>query len=234
VLAAFADPETIASEILALADGILVVGSRAALPFSPRAVAGLFSARARAAERGASVLDTGAILAQMVRELDGEVRDALAEAGLSLDELEPTGGPGGVRAEGPLFRDTTEGARRVLSRAGRLAAGEGDPSIAPGHVVLAALDDDRELSGRAGLGAARARLVLSGRTRDETPIADRPLPASEELLTVLGILPEEAGSLAMMRAFHAGGTAEIAGILTRHRVTGAFLERADRGLRDPD
>src|SRR5688572_3141726 len=48
---AFADPETIAGEVLAMASGILVSGSAASLPFSPGGVRALEGARALAAER---------------------------------------------------------------------------------------------------------------------------------------------------------------------------------------
>ena len=242
VVHAFADPETIAQETLALAAGILVVGSTGTLPFSPRAVEALFAARARAAAERATSLDGDRLFRAALEALPAEALAALAAAGLSSAAAEPAApaapappGEPAVLEEGPLFRATTDEARKLLSHAAKLAD-EGlraERAIGPAHIVIAALDLDRERARRAGLSAGRARLALTGRTVDDARPPERALPPSESLVAFVARLPAEAGSLAMLATFASRGTAEVRHLLQRHRVTASLLERAALSFADP-
>lgn len=256
-LHAFADPETIVQEALALASGILVVGSAAALPFSPRAVVALRAARSQAAAQGAAELDGDRLLAASVSELEPQAARALVEAGytppsasapqpgVALREGESSAVPAGPEAPGskglsaadPLFRDTTSEARRVLSSAARIALRDEQPAIAPAHVVLAALENDRERATRCGLTAARARLLLQGRSADPSEPPRRELRASDTFREYLSSLPPGAGSIAMLLGLlepeSVTSRGEISLLLARHRVTRALLERS-MGMPDPD
>ena len=55
------DPSGFANEMLALSPGMMVVGTSAALPFSPRAVDALRAARDAAREAGAEAVSVAAI-----------------------------------------------------------------------------------------------------------------------------------------------------------------------------
>jgi len=234
VVHAFADPETIAAETLALAAGILVSGSAASLPFSPRGVEALEGARALAAERADGAVREAHLLVASVRALPGEVSADLAAAGWDERGLDALGsGEGPVATTGPLFRQFTEEAKRALSAAARTARQDGARAIGPGHLVLACLAAGPELHRAAGLSAARARSVLRGRTHDASRPADRAISADEPLTAFLRGLAPGSGSLELLARFHEGGTAELAQLLARHRVTPALVARAAGAFRDP-
>jgi len=232
VLHAFADPETLALEALAIMEGILVVGSSCSLPLSTRSVEALRSARARAAEVGAITFDGDQILAAAAGALDEDVVRRFAKNGYDETRLLPRDEGGGVRDQGHLFRDSTEDARRTLSLAARLAVAEESPAIAPGHLVIAALTQDSGRARRAGLSATRAKQILAGRTRDDSPPDPRPLPPSEELVEVGGELREAADTLDLLVAFHERGGDELEHLLERHRITRPFLDRVRDSFRD--
>lgn len=232
VLHAFADPETLALEALSIMEGILVVGSSCSLPLSTRSVAALKSARSRAAAVGAITFDGDQILAAAAGALDDDLARLLAKNGYDGSELGPHDEGGGVRDEGHLFRDSTEDARRTLSLAARLALAEGSPSIAPGHLVIAALTQDSGRQRRAGVSASRAKQLLSGRTADESPPDPTPRPPSDELVAVVRALEPAADTLDLLVAFHRRGGEELAHLLDRHRITVPFLERVRGSFRD--
>ena len=231
---AFADPETIASEALAMASGILVSGSAASLPFSPLGVRALEGARALAAERRAGSVREAHLLVAAVRALPAEVGTDLALAGFGESELAQVGaGAGDVRLSGPLFRQFSEEAKRALSAAARTARQDGSPAIAPAHLVLACLGAAAEISRAAGISAPRARSVLRGRTRDDSRAEPRALEADEALAAYSRGLAPGAGSLELLARFHGGATPELAQLLARHRVTTALLARVADAFRDP-
>ena len=86
VLHAFADPETVALEALAVAPGVLVVASESTRPFSTRAVEALASARRRAAEGALAEVGVEHVLLTAVEALPDAGRDALLAAGLERPE----------------------------------------------------------------------------------------------------------------------------------------------------
>jgi hypothetical protein len=223
---AFADPETIAAETLAMASGILVSGSAASMPFSPGGVRALEVARGLAAEREDGAVREAHLLLASVRALPPEDARGLAEAGWREDALfELAAGSGRVAPEGSLFRQFTEEAKRTLSAAAQGARQDGAASIGPAHLLIACLTRNTELPRAAGLSAPRARSVLRGRTHDDSRPEPRALAADQALSGLLRSLPPGAGGLALLGAFHAGSTPELANLLERHRVTPALVER---------
>ena len=121
VVHAFADPETIAAETLAMASGILVSGSAASLPFSPRGVKALEAARALAAERDDGAIREAHLLMGAVRSLPEELAAEVEAAGWSEAGLDDAARPprtledepqarARVATDGPLFRQFTEDA----------------------------------------------------------------------------------------------------------------------------
>jgi ATP-dependent Clp protease ATP-binding subunit ClpA len=240
VLFAFADPETVGEEALALAAGILVSGSAASLPFSPGGVRALRRARELAAGRQDVAVRQAHLLLASARELPAEVAEELESSGFDSAGLLASLGEGGsqsIGASGPLFRHFTEGAKRLLSAAARSARQESADSIGPAHVLLACLAGEPALEEACGVSAARARVVLRGRTRDESPVEARTIAADEALIGYLAGLPGPPGactSLGLLARFHGGGTPELAQLLSRHKVTPALLARVGAAFRDPD
>ena len=235
-LHAFADPETIALEALAIAPGVLVVASESTRPFSTRAVEALVAARRSAAERGLAEVGVELVLESAVDVLPDAGRSALLEAGLEVPETAAAGAEDEhVSADGPLFRSFSTDAKRVLSAANRLAAAERvEPraAISPGHLVLAALQTE-ESARRAGVSFQRARSLLAGHTLDRTPPPPRQLPPDGTLAEFLAGLPRGADSLDLLARVHVGETPELSELLARHKVTVALLERARGVFKDP-
>ena len=95
VLHAFADPETLAVEVLALCPGIMVVGSKHCLPFSVRGVRALEAARGRAMAGGEDEVASTDLLRAAAAELPAETHRALVEAGLTEEggSQAPAGAP---------------------------------------------------------------------------------------------------------------------------------------------
>jgi len=236
VLFAFADPETIADEARALSAGILVSGSRTTLPFSTCGVDALEAARRDAADAGAAAVGVRHLLAAAVDALPEAVRGELEAAGYAAAGLRgaDAGGADPLPVAGPLFRSFDEDAKQALLRAARLAQGERHDAIGPAHLILAALQAHAELEAAAELSHVRARHLLRGRMADETPPRGGPLPADDALTAFLEGLAAGASSLDLLSRYHAGGTAELAGLLTRHRVGPALLERARGAYTDPE
>lgn len=233
VLHAFADPETLSIELLALSPGVMVVGSVSTLPFSQCGLEALIGARDEAVERGADEVTEAVVLLHSARHLAEDARASVAEAGYSEERLHPQPGQGLVATSAPLFKHFSTGGKRALSIANKASARAGEDAIGPGQLVLACLEVAPALAGDSGLGLARARAALAGRTADPTPPAPRLLPPDEVLLAFLGRLPAGAGSLALLHACHGAGTAEMRELLVRHKVTEALLERALGAFEDP-
>ncbi|MFN0009554.1 MAG: Clp protease N-terminal domain-containing protein [Planctomycetota bacterium] len=232
VLHAFADPGTISEEVLAISPGLLVVASGSTLAFSVRAVEVLTRTRAAAEAAGEEAVSVSRLLSGSVAAFDESLQRTLQGAGFSAEiprEIEAVAIPGPG-----LFRHFSMPAKRVLSGANRLAASDRSPSISHVHLFLACLQEDEGLAASTGVNFRKARLLLSGSTRDDTAPSARSLPPDRSLIEFLEGLPGGSDSLALLARFHAGGTPELAQILVRSKVTTALLDRARKAFRDPD
>jgi len=235
---AFADPESMGVEALALAPGIMVVGSGAAMPFSPRAVEALTAARDDAALSGEQEVSCGRVAARACEALSSEARAALDEAGLDAAGLaaastdSATEG-GAISREGTIFRSFSTAAKRALSRSARLAEQVREDSIGPAWLLVATLEEQPDLEERIGIRSARARAALARRTRDETPPVERSLSPDEALLGFLQRLPPGASSVGLLAACHHSSTSELSALLQRHKVTPELLARAEGAFEDP-
>lgn len=234
---AFADPQTLAEEVRALAAGILVTGSSASLPFSPGGVLALRAARDAAAATGRDEVRPALLLACALERLPEDLRLTLDEAGYEPAGLDEAAGPRGAvapgAAQGSLFRRFSEDSKRCLSAAARLSRGGEGESIGPAHLVLACLQAHRELERACSLSASRLRILLRERMLDLTELPPRRVEPDEVFLAFLSDLPQGSDSLTLLARCHAGATPELAQVLTRHRVTVALLERAAGAFRDP-
>lgn len=239
---AFADSETLLADVLAIAPGILVVGSGATLPFSPKGVAAVREARARAARRGAGQVTPADVLLTAATLLE-------PGAGMALGSQDPSAGawegalsqadPAGpaadpVREEGHLFHHFSPDARRALSGAGRVARRAGAPAIAPAHLLVATLEVDGTLAQRLGLTAGRAAQVLRPYASDPSRPASDPIPPEPGMLAFLAALPPGAGSLDVLGRLLADPSSEQAQVFARQKVTSALLARARGAIADPD
>ncbi|MFT4537794.1 MAG: hypothetical protein ACI841_000972 [Planctomycetota bacterium] len=230
---AFADPETVAMEALALAPGLMVVGSGGAVPFSPRSVNALHAVRERAAAAGWSEVDCAQLLRAAVEALPPEAVDALSVVGAKVGELAGSAGDTIVAGDGPLFRCYDIPAKRALSVASKLARSNRDASIGPARIALAALECDPELGKRCGTTLSRARIALGSHAVDTSPPPQVKPPLEARLTAFLEALPPGAGSLQLLEACHAPETQEIEALLNRHKVHPALLERAKGSFEDP-
>ena len=244
----FADPGVLRDEVLALAPGILVVGSARSLPFSERAVRALFAARDRAEAEGAPEVGLALLAREAMRELravhgailDGAGVECGPDAAPAVGRPRadrphadrPTAGPPTTPA-GSLFRLFSADAKRVLSRACRLADRMDRAAIGPAHVLLACLEQDAAACGATTAGLVRLRAALSGRDADESVVPARALEPEPGLSALLRELPAGADTLSILRTCLDKGTAELRQLLVRQRVTPALLERARPACGDP-
>ncbi len=238
---AFADAETLLSDVLAIAPGILVVGSGATLPFSPRGLAAMRAARARAARRAAASVVPADLCAGAAGELEPGAWEALTALGFGPQAWElalaapgdAERSPDPVREEGHLFHHFSPDARRVLPAAGRGARRSGATAIAPAHLLVACLELDGALARRVGLSAGRATPLLRPFASDPSHVASDPIPPEPELREFLAALPRGAGSLEVLGRLFEGPEGEQVQIFTRQKVTPALLERARGSFADP-
>ena len=237
VLHAFADPETIGVEVLALCAGIMVVGSSRTLPFSVLGVTAVRAARADAHARGAPAVETTDLFRAAARHFPTELRARLgALSGVELDVTAhaPATGASGVDLGAGLFRNFTADALRALSAGARFCAGLGRDAIGPTHLGLGVLEMDPALRASTGLTAARLRLAASGIDADTTPLPDRSLGADARLRALLTELPDNAATLDVLGWLIANGSGELTALLRRQKVTPALFERCRGVYQDPD
>lgn len=233
VLHAFADPATLAEEVLALSPGILVVGSGRSLPFSPMGVRALENARRRAQAEGEEHVDPDHVLDAAVLLLAFELRAALVAAGLEEPAAEVSGIGTAWPGERSFFQRFTSDARRSLGAACRHAAAFERRAISPAHLVLGALDVSNPRGVARGLTPSRARLVLSARDADATGVPDRPIRLAPELGDTLASLSSRADTLALLSHVLAHGAPELRQLFARQKVTRALLDQAQGIFTDP-
>lgn len=237
VVHAFADPETIDLELLALSPGIMVVGSKAALPFSPAAVRALRQARATSLAAASSSVEIDSLLHHCVEALSEPASQALRDAGYTpVTGAAPAAASeqeGALDPAGPLFRGFSDPAKRALSQANKDAFGAKESAISPARLAVACLAMDPGLESRCGIRRVQAVGALRGNFQDNEPLEARPLPPSDELLGFLDDLEEGAGSIAVLAATREQGDAELIALLDRHKITESLLARSQDAFRDP-
>lgn len=236
VLHAFADPQTIGGEVLALCAGIMVVGSARTLPFSVRAIEALEAARQGAAERASPKVTPVDVFQGALARLPGELAGRLEELGATrAGAAEPSSAAEGppVPRTGPLFRHFSPDALRSLGTSARVAAQLARKAIGPVHLLVGALEVSAELRTRTGLTAARVRLVCGALDEDTTPLPERRPGADARLVQLLEALPPQAETLDVLAWLLEHGNPELTALLRRQKVTSALVERC-RGIhRDP-
>ena len=232
IIHAFADPETIRSEVMALCPGILVIGSKRSLPFSVLGVAAMELSREKARGLGAARIKPLHLLLAALDQLPEELAGGLLELGLSDEPQEVVQGPELVPLTGPLLRFFDADARRSLSAACHQAVRLGRDAISPAHLMMGCLESVE--GGLIGLSASRAKMFLGGRDDDPSPLPDRSLPFTEELLGLLAGLPGGASTADLLAAVVAQGSPELHGLLERQKVTLTLLEHTQGAFRDPD
>ncbi len=226
VLHAFADPQTIGSEVLALCPGILVVASGGSLPFSVRSLRALERARAEA-----DPVDPIHVFRAAQGELPEPILEALLQAGLLVSSSarnEVSESP-----PGSFFGSFSLAGRRVLGAACRVAHRFERSTISPAHLMLGSLESEASIQGLTGISAGRLRILVSGREADETPPADHELEPDPGLLDLLSSLPAGAGTTEMLGGILIRGREEVRALLSRQKITPALHERFARAFRDP-
>lgn len=231
VLHAFADPDTLGIEVMALCDGIMVVRSSGSLPFSVRAVGALEKAHHEASHRGSETVAPIDVLCSAWRSLSGEVRACLQALDSTVGPPPPREGRNTSRHLFAVFDDT---ARRALGRAARAASEHHRDAISPAHLILGVLEADDSIAAATRLTPQAARFALTDVDDDPTPLPERPLPVAEELFELFAPLPDGAGTSAMLGRFLGEGTEEVRALLIRQKITPALYERAGESFSDPE
>jgi len=235
VLHAFADPETLGVEILALCEGIMVVGSKRTLPFSVRGVEALEGARKDASARGSETVEPGDVFWAAVDRLGPALSTRLSQVpGVRLLRPEPVDAHGFVPPGGPLFRSYSPSALRSLGASVRAAAGLERSAIGPAHLAIGALEVDEALRERTSLTPARVRMAGTGLDEDSTPLPERRLGGDARLRAMLADLPENGETLDVLGWILTRGSEELIALLRRQKVTSALFERCRGVYQDPD
>ncbi|MFT5285117.1 MAG: hypothetical protein ACI8TQ_001278 [Planctomycetota bacterium] len=242
VIYAFADPQTIGRESLALSPGILVVSSSHSLPFSPTGVDALFAARKLALETKQEHV-TPAILMlaafdqlapALMQKLIGAKfdRTKLGTHAQSTDTVEQSS----ISEEDALFACFAETTRRALGLACKIAKQNQRETISPAHMIGACAQRQNELADHGGLNAMQLSSLIGGDDADLNSPPPRPIPLDADLQSFLRELPSEpAGisSLALLDGFCRQGTGEVQGILKRSRISSELIQKIAASYTDP-
>jgi len=241
VIFAFADPQTIGREALALSPGILVVSSSHSLPFSPCGVSALFQARELAVERGAGEVSPAHLMSAAFDGLEGPLQAKLLAANFDRAALaepaESTDGGSAISTEAALFASFAEESRRILGVACKLAKQNERTAISPAHILGACAQRQPQLADRAGANAMRLSSTIGRSDADETAPTPRPVPLDAAMLEFLEALPASEGGLTtldLLDGFCRHGTVELRDILKHNRVTSELVDRVSASYRDPE
>ena len=230
---AFADPETLHQDALALAPGILVVGSGATKPFSVRAVCAARGAVELARSAGLSQVTPACVLKAACEELPPEALARLKETGCDPATVTLEGEQGELPSGTHLFHPFNDEARRTLTSASRLAAKAERGSLTPADLVAGALGEDSSLSRSFGADTGSAAALLRSFAEDSTPPPPRDLQDDEELSQLWSSLSESAGSLEVLDIILSEPEGELAQVFLRQKVTSELLERSKATFVDP-
>ena len=230
---AFADPETLHQDALALAPGILVVGSGATMPFSVRAVRAARRAVKLAQRAGLSRVTPACVLKAAYEELSTDALAQLKGAGCLPTGVKLEGEQGDLPAGTHLFHPFNDEARRTLTSASRLAAQVKRRTLTPADLVAGALSEDAGLPQEFGADAASVAVLLRPFAEDTTPPLPRDLKDDEELSQLWSSLSQGAGSLEVLEVILREPEGELAQVFCRQKVTSALLERSRATFVDP-
>lgn len=231
---AFADPETLDTELLALSPGLMVVGAKAVLPFSSESIAVLRKARSRALDQARAELGASELARACAEALPQAVQEALGKPDWSQDPSdEGVEATSRLSSDGHLFQGLSGAAKRSLVRACRSATHRKERSISSLGLLIAALEEDPALRSASGWSPSRIRSATDGQTPPALDPPEGPLTPSPALAALLTRLPSGADSLDFLAASLAGAQAEVAACFGRHRITPDLVERARAAFRDP-
>jgi len=231
---AFADPETVFDESLALAPGLLVVASASTLPFSEGAVRALYGSYRAARLKDEAEVSCGRVIVCAFEALSESQRSLLRAIGFEPKWSSSDSTSSEAPDPGSLFSHFDEDAKKALSRGNRAASSLRATEIGPAHLFLGCLQTDEALASTLGLNFSRARLTLSQDHADPTPVPERELALDSGLLELLEDLPDGADSLGLLAALHSGKAADLGTLLMRHKVTPELLARSETAFRDTD
>jgi ATP-dependent Clp protease ATP-binding subunit ClpA len=231
---AFADPETLDTELLALSPGLMVVGAKAVLPFSSESIAVLRKARSRALDQAQTQLGAAGLAQACAEALPQAVQEALSKPDWPHDAAdEGVEATSRLNPDGHLFQGLSVAAKRSLVRACRSAYDRKERSISSLDLLIATLEEDPDLRSASGWSPGKIRSAADGQTPPALDPQDGPLTPSPALAALLTRLPSGADSLDFLAASLAGAETELAACLGRHRITPDLVKRARDAFRDP-
>ena len=230
---AFADPETLYEDALALTPGILIVGSGATRPFSVRAVEASRRAVELAKTEGLASVSPACLLRAACEELTPEALKALKEAGCDGGSADLSGEAGALPEAKHLFHPFGDAARRALTNASRQVPKNSRRGISPVDLIVGALSEDPELARAFGTSSSAASALLRPFSEDKTPHPARDIHNDEALGKILAALSMESGSLDLLQLVLKDSEAELAQVFLRQKVTSALLERSLTTFVDP-
>ena len=242
VIYAFADPQTIDREALALSPGILVVSSSHSMPFSPRGVDALFAARKLAIENGLEQVSPAVLLLAAFQQLEPSLMSKLVESKFSPDDLAAFIGSStqeaaaNISETGALFACFSEAARRILGLSCKIAKQNQRSAISPAHLLGACAQREGDLADHGGLSAMQLSSLIGRQDADQSELEPRSIPLDPKLLEFLANLPRQPGglsTLALLDGFCRHGTDEVQGILVRSRITSELLQKIAKTYTDP-
>ena len=243
VIFAFADPQTLGREALALSPGILVVSSSHSLPFSPHGVAALFRAREHAHEQGASEVSPAHLMGSAFDELKEKLQSKLRETGFDrdalarADEAQPAESHSEISLEEALFASFSEESRRVLGVACKLSKQNQREAISPAHILGACVQRHPELASRAKIHAMKISSTIGRGDADESSPEPRAIPLDGAMLDFLEAFTAKAiglSTLDLLDGFCRHGSTEVLDILKHNRITSELIGRVAESYRDPE
>ncbi len=231
---AFADPDTVFDESLALAPGLLVVASASTLPFSEGAVRALYGSYHAARSKDEEEVSTARVIVCAFEAMSESQRALLRAIGFEPKWSSSDAASAQAPDPSSLFSHFDENAKKALSRGNRAAASLRAGEIGPVHLFLGCLQTDEALATTLGLNFSRARLTLSQDHADPIPVPEREVSLDSGLLELLEELPTGADSLGLLAALHSEKAADLGTLLMRHKVTPELLARSQTAFRDTD
>jgi len=230
---AFADPETLYEDALALTPGILIVGSGATRPFSVRAVLAARAAVELARDAGLSRVNPACLLRAACAQLTPDALRALSEEGCGCEAVQLRGDAGELPQGTHLFHPFGDEARRALTSASRHIPKSDRRAISPVDLVVGALSEEPGLARSFGTSSSGASALLRPFAEDTETPEERLLHDDPALSQTFSALAGDGGSLALLGVILQEPDTELAQVFLRQKVTAALLERSLTSFVDP-